>query len=209
MDRRIFSRWKQFYYIITILILFVGCSGNKDIKITPDVKRNANQIITFYDKLPQFAKETDDGINLSIEVELIKDSMDKKEQSMLKIYIEKSIKLVNSLKKISDDPLLLKDEDGDRIPDYKDRCLREKEIYNGLKDDDGCPEITGLLNLYPIGNKDKIIIPGDCKVIEKRDGYEELICITGDKKIVFSNGKRYRDFNITVEKDKVVFVRIK
>ena len=32
------------------------------------------------------------------------------------------------------------DLDRDGISDYKDKCLKEPEIYNGYRDDDGCPD---------------------------------------------------------------------
>ena len=35
------------------------------------------------------------------------------------------------------------DGDGDGIPDFKDKCPNEPETYNGVQDDDGCPDRSG------------------------------------------------------------------
>ena len=50
------------------------------------------------------------------------------------------------------------DEDGDGVPDWRDRCPVVKEFYNGANDGDGCPDETPIM------------------VIEKQPTIEQQIC---------------------------------
>ena len=40
-----------------------------------------------------------------------------------------------------------RDQDGDGIPDERDRCRDQPETVNGVQDDDGCPEATAAISL--------------------------------------------------------------
>jgi outer membrane protein OmpA-like peptidoglycan-associated protein len=42
-----------------------------------------------------------------------------------------------------------KDTDGDHIPDSRDKCPAEKEVFNGYADEDGCPD---SVDIFPIEN---------------------------------------------------------
>lgn len=44
------------------------------------------------------------------------------------------------------------DSDGDWIPDYKDKCMYIQETYNGIEDDDWCPEIWADLGCNKISS---------------------------------------------------------
>ncbi|MFA5748328.1 MAG: PKD domain-containing protein, partial [Candidatus Absconditabacterales bacterium] len=68
----------------------------------------------------------------------------------------------NILNENTDEIILNKDSDGDGISDIQDECKNNKETYNGISDEDGCPEIgLDLLcnNKYICGNN--IIQPGE------------------------------------------------
>jgi outer membrane protein OmpA-like peptidoglycan-associated protein len=47
-----------------------------------------------------------------------------------------------------------RDQDGDGIPDVRDRCVTEAETRNGLADEDGCPEETAAIEI--VGNQIRI-----------------------------------------------------
>ncbi len=47
-----------------------------------------------------------------------------------------------------------RDSDGDGIPDTRDRCPNEAETFNGIADDDGCPENTAAIDV--VGNQIQI-----------------------------------------------------
>ena len=55
----------------------------------------------------------------------------------------------------------ISDQDGDQIPDDRDQCVTIAEIYNGYKDDDGCPEL-GSDNICNADNTNNIIAIGEC-----------------------------------------------
>jgi outer membrane protein OmpA-like peptidoglycan-associated protein len=59
------------------------------------------------------------------------------------------------------------DEDGDGIPDRKDRCLKDPENFNGVIDEDGCPE--------PDTDGDTIVDPVDAcpTAAEDMDGFQD------------------------------------
>jgi len=46
-----------------------------------------------------------------------------------------------------DTPRRARSTDGDRdgVPDFADKCLRQKETRNGFRDDDGCPDVYPLI----------------------------------------------------------------
>ncbi len=47
-----------------------------------------------------------------------------------------------------------RDNDGDGVPDARDRCPNEAETRNGIQDDDGCPEATAAIEV--VGNQIRI-----------------------------------------------------
>ncbi|MEM6928668.1 MAG: hypothetical protein AAF602_17150 [Myxococcota bacterium] len=54
------------------------------------------------------------------------------------------------------------DEDGDGVPDRRDRCLAAKETPNGYADDDGCPDHLAVLDVLPrIGDT---VVPADIRI---------------------------------------------
>src|SRR5207245_5923892 len=61
------------------------------------------------------------------------------------------------------------DNDHDRIPDRDDRCPNEPETYNGVADEDGCPD-TGRVQVEEnqIVILDKIYFETDSAVIQPR-----------------------------------------
>lgn len=49
---------------------------------------------------------------------------------------------------------MVRDADGDGVPDAQDRCPQQAETRNGLQDDDGCPEETSAIEI--VGNQIRI-----------------------------------------------------
>ncbi len=58
------------------------------------------------------------------------------------------------------DPTL--DTDGDGIPDIKDKCPTQKEVFNNFKDDDGCPDFVKVVKKYE-KKKHKFVFKGNLK----------------------------------------------
>ena len=64
-------------------------------------------------------------------------------------------------------PQYMKDQDGDGVPDYKDRCPDKKEDMDGFQDSDGCPEPDNDRDTVP-DDRDKCP-----NVAEDMDGYQD------------------------------------
>lgn len=59
------------------------------------------------------------------------------------------------------------DTDGDGIPDERDKCPRVKEIFNGYRDDDGCPDVVCRPMPAQVRIQAKIYFPSGSDRIQK------------------------------------------